>query len=213
LFERGWVGFSSDGTVNAYNNLFAGQSLCSFDKGGANVWTFRENAFLNTTISDEGGLTNDHNAYINTAGGLVPTNGATDKVLSSLTFQSGALGRFYQPTNSTLIDAGSRFATNAGLYFFTTLTNQTLEGTSTNDIGLHYVGLNTSLTAPLDGDADGLFSYFEDANGNGIFDTGETDWQAYNSLFGIGTGPGLVVLYRCELIRGVGSGVVGGATG
>ena len=148
--------------------------------------------FANTTVLDEGGVTNDHNGYINTAGGLVPTNGATDKVLSSLAFQVGALGRFYQPTNSLLIDAGSRNATNAGLYWFTTLTNEALEGTSMVEIGPHYVGLTSSLTAPLDGDGDGYFSYAEDANGNGIFDAGETDWNSYNSLFGIGSGPGLV---------------------
>jgi hypothetical protein len=34
---------------------------------------------------------------------------------------------------------------------------------------------------PVDTDGDGLPDYFEDRNGNGIFNTGETDWQTSNT--------------------------------
>jgi hypothetical protein len=44
------------------------------------------------------------------------------------------------------------------------------------DIGPHYVALNTSGN-PQDTDSDGLPDYFEDWNGNGSVDSGETDWQ------------------------------------
>jgi hypothetical protein len=41
---------------------------------------------------------------------------------------------------------------------------------------------------PVDTDGDGLPDYFEDRNGNGIFNTGETDWQTSNTgMSGDGT--------------------------
>jgi hypothetical protein len=46
---------------------------------------------------------------------------------------------------------------------------------------------------PLDADGDSFWTYLEDWDGDGTVDAGETDWQSYNSLFGIGPGPGLVV--------------------
>jgi hypothetical protein len=60
------------------------------------------------------------------------------------------------------------------------------------DIGLHYVAVNSS-GEPIDTDGDGLPDYFEDANGNGSADSGETDWQSYNSLNGLTGTPGLQV--------------------
>jgi len=55
------------------------------------------------------------------------------------------------------------------------------------------VNLSTGLLA--DYDSDGLFGVFEDWNSNGSYDSasGETDWQTYNSKYGIGPGPGLIV--------------------
>lgn len=52
------------------------------------------------------------------------------------------------------------------------------------DIGLHYVAL-TSGGQPLDEDADGLPDYYEDSNGNGSADSGETDWTVFTPVFEI----------------------------
>jgi hypothetical protein len=76
-----------------------------------------------------------------------------------------------------LLNAGSRSADAAGLYHYTTSTNQTKELTSQVDIGFHYVAVSSS-GQPIDTDGDGLPDYFEDANGNGSTDTGETGWSS-----------------------------------
>ena len=104
-------------------------------------------------------------------------------------YQVGPLGNFYYPTNGTnlftLIDAGSRNATNAGLYHFTVRVDQTKESNSVIDIGCHYVALNGS-NQPWDADGDGLPDYLEDRNGNGTVDSGETDWQSGTGALDLG---------------------------
>src|SRR5213078_4110287 len=85
------------------------------------------------------------------------------------------LGIYYHPTNSVLIDVGSRTADLAGLYHYTTQTNQVKETTTTVDIGFHYVAVDANGN-PIDTDGDGAPDYYEDRNGNGVVDTGETDW-------------------------------------
>lgn len=119
---------------------------------------------------------------------------AQEKVLGSLTYETGPLGAYYQPTNSPLINTGSvQNAGLAGLWHFTTLTNQVKETNSWLDIGFHYVAVNPSTGLPLDVDGDGLPDYFEDRNGNGQIDSGESDWTTYNSLFDVQGSTGLVV--------------------
>src|SRR5262249_45948301 len=101
---------------------------------------------------------------------------AHDIVLtSSPAYQTGPLGNYYYPTNLVLINAGSTTANLVGLYHYTTTTNQVKEANTTNDIGFHYVAVANGL--PIDTDGDGLPDYLEDANGNGLVDSGETNWQ------------------------------------
>ena len=57
-----------------------------------------------------------------------------------------------------------------------------MEGTSTVDIGYHYVATD-AYGNPLDTDGDGIPDYIEDANGNGTVDSGETDWQSATDLW------------------------------
>src|SRR5439155_543308 len=95
-------------------------------------------------------------------------------VLTNFTYAVGPLGSYYQ-LSTNLLNKGSRNATNAGLYHFTCSTNQVKETNSTVDIGFHDVALNTN-NLPVDTDGEGLPDYFEDKNGNGFKDTGETDW-------------------------------------
>src|SRR5438132_11500163 len=89
----------------------------------------------------------------------------------------GWLGNYYLPTNSIFIDKGS--VTNAGLaglYHFTTTTNQVKDGATRLDIGFHVVAVTNGV--PIDTDGDGIPDYQEDINGNGALDSGETDWRS-----------------------------------
>ena len=101
---------------------------------------------------------------------------------SSPAFPNGALGDWYLPSSTGLLNAGSRLASAAGLYQYTTQTSQAKESTTTVDIGFHYLAINGS-GLPVDTDNDCLPDYSEDFNGNGLFDSaaGETDWQTSNS--------------------------------
>jgi hypothetical protein len=183
-------------SLDAYNNLFKG-SACHFEPyGSTNTWTIKDNSFDNTTIYQEGSLVNSNNAYINCATRLTP-NAANDIVTNNFTYHVGPLGKYYQPTNSALVDKGSiTNAALAGLYHHTTATNALKEATSRVDIGLHYVAANYAAGTPEDYDSDFFFAdWFEDINGNGSYDpgAGESDWQTYNSKYGVGSGPGLQV--------------------
>jgi hypothetical protein len=117
---------------------------------------------------------------------------------NSPVYQTSYLGSWYYPTNdgmlSTLIDAGSRWATNAGLYHFCTTTNQVKEGATKVDIGCHFVAIDPSTGLPYDFDRDGIPDYIEDTNGDGFNDTGDlSDWKTYNSPNGLSPGSGLQV--------------------
>ena len=48
-------------------------------------------------------------------------------------------------------------------------------------IGFHYIAVDGDNNA-LDTDGDGISDYLEDANGNGVVDTGETDWNSATDL-------------------------------
>jgi hypothetical protein len=82
-------------------------------------------------------------------------------------------------TNLAVLNAGSRNATNAGLYHFTMTTNNVKETNTVVDMGFHYVATDANGT-PLDYDGDGVPDYWEDWNGNGGVDSGETDWRDAN---------------------------------
>jgi hypothetical protein len=152
-------------------------------------------AFDGSTIQMDdhsGGNTNitycNYNAFLNGASRLTML-GANDIVTNTFTWQTGPLGVYYQATNSSLIDAGSVTADVVGLYHFTTQTNQAIEGTSPVDIGYHYVALDSSGN-PIDTNGDGIPDYLEDANGNGIFDSGDiADWERY----GLNNANGLLI--------------------
>ena len=125
--------------------------------------------------------TNGYNAYINSTNRLNP-NSPFDLVLSNaLVYQTGPLGSFYQPTNSPLIDVGSTTADQVGLYHYTTQTNQVKETNSVVDIGYHYVATD-AYGNPIDTNNNGVPDYLEDANGNGLVDSGEVGWNITGDL-------------------------------
>jgi hypothetical protein len=86
-----------------------------------------------------------------------------------------------------LIDAGSTTADQFGLYHFTTQpdlqwnyelseSTQLPETNSIVDIGYHYVAAD-AYGNPIDTNGDGIPDYIEDANGNGVIDSGEISWN------------------------------------
>jgi hypothetical protein len=176
LFERVPMELYWGGATEHFcNNLFkAGQ--CVLMNQGTNVWEFRNNLFDRCSLELITDVANSHNGYIDMADRLTPT-GTNDVVLTNLNYQAGPLGRYYQPTNSALIDAGSTNADLLGLYHYTTTTNQVKETNSIVDIGYHSVAVDTNGN-PVDTDSDGFPDYLEDANGNGAVNSGETDWQS-----------------------------------
>ena len=200
LFDR--VDFKLYAPVNGFTALvrngthFGGSVTVSNVAGG--TWTVRDNLFDTTNLVQNGTVGNNWNGYLTNGVRLTP-NGANDVKLTvtNITYNVGTLGRFYLPTNlashSPLFNSGSQNATNAGLYHFTTTTNQVKETNSVVDIGFHSVAVNSS-GQPLDlGDGDGLPDYFEDTDGDGVADAGETNWESYNSLNGLTGTPGLQV--------------------
>jgi hypothetical protein len=123
----------------------------------------------------------DYNAYTN-ATNPFPIGGTHDQTSVSFNWQTGPLGTYYLPSGSALIDVGDTTADLVGLYHFTTQTAaNSAEGSSTVDIGYHYVAVDGN-NNPLDTDGDGTPDYLEDFNGNGVVDSGETDWQSATDL-------------------------------
>ena len=171
-------------SVPVCNNLFwnGELSIGHYDSG---TFTFRDNFLDQATFAllSFHGVSNNvnvcsNNAYVTTNYGVVlPEN--NDIVLSSSpAFETGPLGYYYYPSNLSLIHAGSQLASAAGLYHYTVLTNfssANIELTNIVSIGFHYVGVGSN-RQPIDSNTDVIPDYLEDANGNGVVDSGELDW-------------------------------------
>ena len=168
------------------NNLFRG-GLIYADHGvwivTGEQWYVLNNVFDNVTLLDDSTLHDEtvlNNAFLNSGG--FASSGSGNLALTNLTFLTGPLGNYYQPTNSPLVNTGSTTANVLGLYHYTVTTNlvaglQIKETNSVVDIGLHYVAVD-STGHPLDADGDGLPDYFENTAGNGVYTAGDlSDWQ------------------------------------
>ncbi len=115
---------------------------------------------------------------------LAATNGADagEQLLSAAPpYQSGPLGDYYLPITTPLYHAGSRTATDAGLFHYTTRADQTKEGSGQLvNIGLHYVATTgPGSSQPKDADGDGIPDYIENWHGDGNYiahTNSETDW-------------------------------------
>jgi hypothetical protein len=199
LFERvsTWTGWEGDGgsstncSFSLQNCLLRGNILnlnrwVSDDNGNYCAWFIHDTAFEDVAISfsdaasgDPSITSFDYNAYLAGASTTDPA-GANDQTVTNFNWQASFLGNYCLPTNSPLINTGSvASAASVGLYHFTTQTNQAIEGTTKLDIGLHYVAVDPATGKTLDYDSDGIPDYLEDANGNGLVDSGETDWTDY----------------------------------
>jgi hypothetical protein len=181
--------FSSTQNNLLYNNLFLeGRLFASHLQ--SDTWTFTDNLFDQTYItqykpidicSNNAYVTNsDNNQGLTADSVLVPEN---NDVLfaNSPAYEVGALGQNYYPTNLALIHAGSQTAAEAGLYHYAVTTNNVIESNSIVSIGFHYVAVGAN-GLPLDSNGNGIPDYLEDANGNGLVDSGEIDWLATNDL-------------------------------
>ena len=150
--------------ANLYNNLFRrGTLTLTYKDRWATIhpaWAIQDNLFDNTTISfttDGSYLTYvacSNNGFYNTSTSQL--QGTNNVVLTNLTYAAGPLGPWYIGSASpTLVDAGSRNASIAGLYQYTTQTNQVEETNSVVDIGLHYVAVDANGN-PIDINGDGI---------------------------------------------------------
>jgi len=199
IFEWSNAAFQRSGASSAFhfrNNLFRHHNLNVSDLNSSS--TFRDNLIDNGIVYSPGtSLANSHNAYY-LATNQLPGSTGGDVVLGSLTYQTdpygkfGLYGRYYQPAGSSLLNVGSQNATNAGLFHFTTTTNQVKETNSVVDIGPHYVALASNGNL-FDYDADGVPDYYEDRNGNGTWESGELNWQN-GDTDGDGVGDGVELL-------------------
>lgn len=197
-----WQGTSSTFPYEIFRNCtFHGGSFgITHWESGAPYWysSVRNCAFEGTTTSiDHQFGTNsayadyDYNAFLTGANHLA-TEGTNNVVVTNFNWQTSWFGNYYLPTNSTLINAGSTNANLLALYHFTTQTNQMKEATSIVDIGYHYVATD-AYGNPYDTDGDGTPDYWEDTNGNGIFDAGDLGNWLINAFNGLSVGFGLQV--------------------
>ncbi|HTI68793.1 MAG TPA: hypothetical protein VMF06_02425 [Candidatus Limnocylindria bacterium] len=126
-----------------------------FDQGGYNHWVY-------TTLTPPPAVV-DYNGFANTtpAGGTHNINLGT----GSATYASGLLGPWYS-TTTNWVNAGSRSATNAGLFHYTTQASQEKEGATKVDLGFHYIATAWD-GSPADSDGNGLADYIENPAGDG----------------------------------------------
>jgi len=196
LFERVavTVNEASPFDLLAYNNTFYGGS---FNNGHTNTgtWRLRNNLFDKTMITNGANTDNAYSGYVTGANKLSPTSAfdITQTSSTNIAYETSWLGRFYLPSSAVYTNKGSTNANLLGLYHYTCTVNQVKETNSIVDIGFHSVAVDSN-GIPIDTDSDGVPDYQEDANGNGLVDSGETDWQSYNSPNGLSTsGAGLKV--------------------
>lgn len=164
LFQYVPLTANAGATFAAFNNLYRGDSsdtYCVIDYGGTII--NRNNAFDGTIVNIAG--TTGWNAFLNTA--TVTQATSTRDITNNLTWITGPLGNFYQATNSLLLNAGSNTADQLGLYHYTVMTNEVVEGTNPVTIGYHYIALVTN-GLPLDSNGNGIPDYLEDVNGSGL---------------------------------------------
>ena len=165
-------GATNDFEFHAGNNLFYGGTWQFDNNSSSTNWSIQNNSFDHVTLSSTA-TANSHNAYISST--ALDGSGGNDVSLDTFSYADGPLGMFYHG-QADLSDAGSVTADTIGLYHYTTTADQLKEADSTVDIGFHYVALDEN-GAPVDTDSDTTPDYVEDANGNGIYDGSETDWN------------------------------------
>jgi len=193
-----------DLAFSAYNNWFYGGTVLLLPSpSSSGNWFFRDNLFDSVAFYQEPSWPPeaDYNAYwplpaadfaILDAEDLGPWTNSIysdlgtpdqysphDVVLTAAPgYQGSMFGNAYLPTNCPTFNAGSRSSAQAGLYQYTTRTNQTKEGAEAAghrvNIGPHYVAASTSSGYPISSYIANVYDYVADANGDGIVDATNT---------------------------------------
>ncbi len=160
------------------------------NSSSAPPWEIRRNMFNSGSflLNGDGNWTNQvdrsHNGFMGNPGGFAANDptGSDTGATNGVTF--GIMGErlWYVNSPTNLWDAAGVLASSVGMYHYTTRTSQAKEGTSTNDLGFHYVALDGN-GLPIDTDGDGLADYLEDSNGNGTYESGSdlSDWTNANT--------------------------------
>lgn len=181
----------------------------------ATSWSFRDNLFEKMAFQQDTdySLDHDHNAYwartqteldevplnvngpgLNSATLLANTGGTTDPssdvtLTAAPIYQTGPLGNYYLYTSSLLYNTakrGSRSVADAGLYHYTTRTDQTKDGAQSGNIiiGHHYVATaNSTSVLPKDSDSDGIPDYVENWHGDGDYASHtDSETNPYSSM-------------------------------
>ncbi len=162
LFYRSGIFASNSVTQTSLalsNNLIYGGTL-ALSKPATGSWYFYNNDVDSCSVATNSTITNGFNAFINSTVALSGTSNLIST--NAIIYQTGALGIFYQPTNSPLLNAGGTTADQAALYHFTTTTNQAKETNSIVDIGYHYVAVDGT-GKPLDANGNGVPDYLDQA--------------------------------------------------
>src|SRR5262249_5218113 len=148
LWERVFFTLKDDSDITwcLFNNLHYGGTLSYRARGTQPILLAYDNLFDQAAITkgtSSATFTNDYNGYVTNKNRLTP-NGAHGVVMNNAPgYLASYLGAYYSPTSdgmlSLLGNAGSRGAALAGLFHYTTSTNQVKEASSMVDIGFHYV--------------------------------------------------------------------------
>jgi hypothetical protein len=151
IADLGTTAGQSPLVLDACNNLFFRGRVRFNNMAGAPTWRVRDNLF-DTDVAPLANLVEaSHNAF---RSGLASFGGNARAGLEP-DYVAGPMGRFYYPANgpatslATLTGAGSRSASSAGLFHFTTSIRQARKGTSTNDIGFHYAAIGPGVTGKV----------------------------------------------------------------
>ena len=216
-----YTNLNCDVRIEAHNNLFRGGLWFHLEPipASAGNWVLTDNLFdkvnfLQDTVSlldfaynaywplSSAELQQNQSGYrwfLQNSGQLLTapasegfSQGAGELCLTSAPpYQVGPLGRYYLPNSTPLFGGGSRSPGDAGLYHYTTRTNQMKDGEELGNhkvnIGLHYVATSgPGSPQPLDSDGDWIPDYVENRHGDGRRDwTDETDWQNAYTLAGV----------------------------
>ena len=144
-------------TVSGATNL----SYDGWGYGTASRLALTNSLLVNVQAGGNTTITTNHTAWVTDSGGQI--------------FQTGAAGDNYLLPDSPFIDAGNVTADRLGLYWFTTQTNQDIEGITTVDLGYHYPAVDDNGN-PISTLVSGVPDYISDANGNGLPDAWEMQY-------------------------------------
>jgi hypothetical protein len=204
VFYRVPFSIYSDATCTVFNNLFYGTTnyITNINVNGTlstntntlvkiqylggpslSPNTNENNVYNGVTVSLDGAVVG-YNAYLN--GAVNIAGGTSTDNTNTIFWNSGPLGSFYQWTGGPELTNGSTTAANLGLYHYTVLTSDAIEGSNTVSRGYHYVAVGAG-DLPLDSNDDGYPDYLQDSNGSGTNDTANP-WNE-GTLPWIGTQP------------------------